>query len=64
MRALSTIEESAPVRVLVASLCAYEAAAILIGGVPTITALHRRRPVIGRSIVVALAWHFRPTKET
>jgi hypothetical protein len=56
---LREIEESAPMRLLVASLCTYEVVAIVTGCVPTITALHRRRPEIGPALTAALVWHFR-----
>lgn len=59
---LRQVEEHPLVRVAVAGLCAYETLAITSGAVPTITALHRRRPLIGVAIVVALAWHFLPPK--
>lgn len=45
-------------RGIVVGLCTYEVTAILSGRVPTITALNRRHPVVGRTIVAALAWHF------
>lgn len=57
---LRQVEESPAARVVVASICAYEAAAITTGLVPTITACHRRHPIIGVLIVTALVWHFRP----
>lgn len=63
MVTLRELEESTPMRVLVATVCSYEVAAILTRRVPTITALHRQRPEIGSAIVAALVWHFRPSKE-
>lgn len=57
---LRQVEESAAARAAVAVLCTYEAAAILTGIVPTITALHRRQPLVGAVILGALGWHFRP----
>jgi len=60
---LSELEESDAVKAVVAGLCTYETLAILTGRAPTITAIHRRYPVIGVVIVAALAWHFRPPKE-
>jgi hypothetical protein len=61
---LRELEESAALKAVVATLCTYEAAAILTGRAPTITALHRRRPVVGVVILAALAWHFLPVKES
>lgn len=61
---LRQLEESPALRVVVASLCAYEAVAITTRACPTITALHRRHPVVGVTIVAALAWHFLPVKES
>lgn len=60
---LREVEESDAVKGVVAGLCAYETLAILTGRAPTITAVHRRYPVVGAAIVVALAWHFRLFKE-
>ena len=54
------VEESRPVKIIVAGLCGYETVAITTGLCPTITRLHRDRPVIGAAIVVALIWHFWP----
>lgn len=59
------IPETPATKALVATLCAYEVAAIVTGRVPTITAMHRRWPAVGAAIVVALAVHFvPPIKET
>lgn len=57
---LQELEESTPLRAVVATVCAYEVVAIASGVVPTVTALHRRHPWIGTAIVTALSWHFRP----
>lgn len=45
-------------KAVVVAACSYEVAAILTRRVPTITALDKRYPVIGATIVTALAWHF------
>lgn len=61
------IPETPPVKALVALLCAYEVAAIISGRVPTITAYHRRQPLVGCALLTALAVHFlppRPRKDT
>ena len=47
-------------KALVALLCGYEVVAIVSGRVPTITAYHRRWPVVGLSLLGALAVHFMP----
>lgn len=52
------IPETPATKALVATLCAYEVAAITTSVVPTITALHRRWPVVGAVLVGALAIHF------
>ena len=52
------IPETNETKALVVALCGYECVAILSGRVPTITALHRRWPVVGLAIVGALAVHF------
>lgn len=52
------IPENRATKAVVVGLCAYEAAAICTGRVPTITTLNRRHPVIGVAIVGALALHF------
>ena len=52
------IPETPATKALVATLCAYECAAITTGRVPTITALNRRWPVVGAVLVGALAVHF------
>lgn len=52
------IPETPATKALVATLCAYEVAAITTSRVPTITALNRRWPVVGAAIVGALAIHF------
>lgn len=54
------IPETRGTKALVATLCAYEVAAIVSGRAPTITAMHRRWPVVGAVIVVALVIHFAP----
>ena len=53
-----TIPETPLTKALVATLCAYETAAICTGRVPTITALNHRWPVVGVALVGALALHF------
>ena len=53
-----TIPETSTTKALVATLCTWEVAAIISGRVPTITALHRRWPVVGVALVGALAVHF------
>lgn len=52
------VEESRAVKVIVTGACAYETVAITTGLVPTITRIHRSHPIVGWSIVAALAWHF------
>lgn len=58
------IPESPAVKAVVAGFCTYETTAILSGfmpaapTLPTITALHRRWPVVGAVIVLALVIHF------
>jgi hypothetical protein len=50
---------------LVVGLCVYEVAAIFSRGhLPTLTAFNRRWPVVGDSLVAALAWHFRAAART
>lgn len=52
------IPETPATKALVAALCAYEVTAILSGRVPTLTALHRRWPVVGFGLVLAQIIHF------
>jgi hypothetical protein len=52
------IPETPATKALVATLCAYEVAAITSGRVPTLTALNRRWPAVGMALVGALAVHF------
>lgn len=52
------IPETPATKALVATLCAYEVAAITTARVPTITAINRRWPALGLAIVVSLAVHF------
>jgi hypothetical protein len=55
------VNESKPLRAIVAGLCAYETVAILTDNnarIPTITYLQSRRPVFGAALVAALAVHF------
>ena len=54
------LPETRETKAVVALLCSYEALAIVSGRVPTITALHRRWPVVGCSLLTALAVHFLP----
>lgn len=56
------VEESRPVKVIVAALCGYETVAITTGLFPTVTRLHRDHPIIGVAIISALVWHFLPPK--
>lgn len=61
------LPETAATKALVALLCSYEVAAIVSGRVPTITACHRRQPLVGVAVLCALAVHFlppRPRKDT
>lgn len=55
----STRREVIQVKAVVASLCAYELAAILTGKAPTITALNRRYRFIEPVILAGLFVHFR-----
>ncbi len=57
MRRVS-IPETRNTKALVVALCTYETAAITTGRVPTLTALHRRWPVVGLALVGALVVHF------
>lgn len=58
-----SIPETGATKALVCVLCCYEVGAIISGRIPTITALHRRWPVIGVVLVGALVVHFLPTPE-
>lgn len=58
------VEETPGVKAVVATVCAYETAAIVTGAVPTLTSIHRKHPVVGVAIVAALVWHFLPPKGT
>ena len=53
-----SIPETSATKALVSVLCAYEVTAICSGRVPTITALHRRWPIVGVALVGALVVHF------
>ena len=53
-----SIPETRETKALVMLACAYEVAAIGSSRLPTITALHRRWPILGAAIVAALAVHF------
>lgn len=52
------IPETRSTKALVVALCGYESAAIITGRIPTLTALHRRWPVVGIALVGALVVHF------
>lgn len=55
------MNESKPLRAIVAGLCAYEVAAILAGNnkrIPTITHVQTKHHSIGYALVAALAVHF------
>lgn len=56
------IPETPATKALVALLCSYEVVAIVSGRVPTITAYHRRWPVVGAALLGALAVHFMPER--
>lgn len=56
------VEETPVVKAIVATVCAYETAAITTGVVPTLTSIHRKHPTVGVVIVAALVWHFLPPK--
>lgn len=57
MRRLA-IPETRQTKALVVALCGYEVAAIVTGRTPTLTALHRRWPIVGAALIGALALHF------
>lgn len=55
------MNESKPLRAIVAGLCAYETVAIVTGNnkrIPTLTYLQAKHPSIGVALVAALAAHF------
>lgn len=59
------IPETSTTKAIVSVLCAYECVAIQTR-LPTLTALHRRQPIVGTAIVAALVVHFffsRPPEE-
>lgn len=53
-----TIPETRETKAVVVAVCSYEIAAILTGRFPTVTAFHRRWPVVGTALLGALAIHF------
>lgn len=53
-----SIPETRETKAVVALLCGYEVVAVTTGRLPTITALHRRWPIVGAVLVVTLAIHF------
>lgn len=58
MRVVVAIPETRETKALVMLACTYEVAAIGSNRLPTITALHRRWPILGAAIVAALTIHF------
>lgn len=52
------IPETRHTKALVVALCGYEIGAITTGRVPTLTAMHRRWPIVGLALVSALVVHF------
>lgn len=61
------IPENRETKAIVVAVCTYEVAAIMSSlvppaarriTIPTVTAIHRRWPVVGGAILVALAIHF------
>ncbi len=54
----ATIPETRNTKALVVALCGWEIGAITTGRIPTLTALHRRWPIVGLALVGALVVHF------